>query len=64
MDRVHHLVGLVDAVGGGQPDLDPLLEGERTPRAAHVGLGHLELTALSRTRREKPAAWRLPDGKQ
>ena len=34
---VHHLLGLVDAVGGGQPDLHPLLQAEGHTRPAHLG---------------------------
>src|SRR6185503_1823951 len=37
MDRIHHLLGLVDAVGGGEANLHPLLHAERAPGAAHVG---------------------------
>src|SRR4029077_13664785 len=33
---VHDLLGLVDAVGGGQADLHPLLQVERAARSAHL----------------------------
>jgi len=46
MDRVHHLVGLVDAVGGGQPDLDPLLDLDERER--------IDLPAVEDARQEQP----------